>query len=218
MATSGGKRGALRLLALLAIVGVAVYLLMLGALHFLRPDVNPVTEPISTYGASGPYGFLFLAADLGSAVAALALTLGLYLGMVPSARSYVGLFFLGIYGVSELLAGLFPLDVGAEATLIGTIHNIVGNLSFFGVPIGMILLSLAMGKDERWRSFRPPALVVAFAVVFTVILTIVGSNIGLFGVTQRIANATQLLWILLVALRLRSIAQGALARQPSRVR
>ena len=208
MATSGGKRGALRLLALLAIVGVAVYLLMLGALHFLRPDVNPVTEPISTYGASGPYGFLFLAADLGSAVAALALTLGLYLGMAPPARSYVGLFFLGIYGVSELLAGLFPLDVGAEATLIGTIHNIVGNLSFFGVPIGMILLSLAMGKDERWRSFRPPALVVAFAVVLTVILTIVGSNIGLFGVTQRIANATQLLWILLVALRLRSIAQG----------
>jgi hypothetical protein len=55
MATSGGNRGALRLLALLAIVGVAVYLLMLGALHFLRPDVNPVTEPISTYGASGPY-------------------------------------------------------------------------------------------------------------------------------------------------------------------
>ena len=218
MATSGGKRGALRLLALLAIVGVAVYLLMLGALHFLRPDVNPVTEPISTYGASGPYGFLFLAADLGSAVAALALTLGLYMGIVPPARSYVGLFFLGIYGVSELLAGLFPLDVGAEATLIGTIHNIVGNLSFFGVPIGMILLSLAMGKDERWRSFRPPALVVAFAVVLTVILTIVGSNIGLFGVTQRIANATQLLWILLVALRLRSIAQGALARQPSRVR
>jgi hypothetical protein len=75
-----------------------------------------------------------------------------------------------------------------------------------------------MGKDERWRSFRPPALVVAFAVVFTVILTIVGSNIGLFGVTQRIANATQLLWILLVALRLRSIAQGPLARQPPRVR
>jgi Protein of unknown function (DUF998) len=218
MATSGGKRGALRLLALLAIVGVAVYLLMLGALHFLRPDVNPVTEPISTYGASGPYGFLFLAADLGSAVAALALMLGLYLGMVPPARSYVGLFLLGVYGVSELLSGLFPLDVGGEATTVGTIHNIVGNIAFFGFPIAVILLSLAMGKDERWRSFRFPALAVSFAVVLTVILTIVGSNIGLFGVTQRLANLTQLLWILLVALRLRSVAQGALAQQPSRVR
>jgi hypothetical protein len=218
MATSGANRGALRVLAVLTIVGVAVHLLILAALHFLRPDVNPVTEPISTYGASGPYGFLFLAADLGSAVAALALMLGLYLGMVPPARSYVGLFFLGVYGVSELLAGLFPLDVGAEATLIGTIHNIVGNLSFFGFPIAVILLSLAMGKDERWRSFRRLALAVSFAVVLTVILTIVGSNIGLFGVTQRLANVTAKVWILLAGLRLRSIAQGTLARQSSRVR
>jgi hypothetical protein len=64
--------------------------LIVAALHFLRPDVNLVVEAISNYGV-GPYGFLFIAAVLGSAVAALALTLGLYLGMVPPARSYVGL-------------------------------------------------------------------------------------------------------------------------------
>jgi hypothetical protein len=81
----------------------------------------------------------------------------------------------------------------------------------------LALLSLAMGKDERWRSFRRPALAVSFAVVLTVILTMVGSNIGLFGVTQRLANFTAMLWILLVGLRLHSIAQGTLARQASRV-
>ena len=218
MATTRGGQVALRVLAVLTIVGVAGYLLILAALHFLRPDVNPVMEPISTYGASGPYAFLFTAVELGAAVAALALMLGLYLGMVLSARVYVGLFFLGLYGVSELLLGLFPLDVGAEATLGGTIHNIVGNLAFFGFPLGVILLSLAMGKDERWRSLRGTALAVSVAVVLTVILTMVGSNIGLFGLTQRLANFTVLLWILLVGLRLRSVAQGALAQQPSRVR
>ena len=92
MATSGSERGALRVLAILTIVGVADYLLILAALHFLRPDVNLVTEPISTYG-SGPYAFLFTAVLSGSAVAAFTLTLGLYLGMVLSARAYVGLFF-----------------------------------------------------------------------------------------------------------------------------
>ncbi len=218
MATSGSEHGALRVLAVLTIVGVADYLLILAALHFLRPDVNLVTEPISTYGASGPYAFLFTAVELGAAVAALALTLGLYLSMVLSARAYVGLFFLGLYGVSELLAGLFPLDVGAEATLNGIIHNIVGNLAFFGFPLGVILLSLAMGKDERWRSLRGTALAVSFAVVLTVILTMVGSNIGLFGVTQRLANFTAMLWILLVGVRLHSIARGAVARQTARVR
>jgi uncharacterized membrane-anchored protein len=44
-------------LALLALVDIAVKFLTIAALHFLRPDVNPVLEPISNYGV-GPYGFL----------------------------------------------------------------------------------------------------------------------------------------------------------------
>src|ERR671913_1451944 len=218
MATSGGERGALSVLALLAIVGVADFLLLLAALHFLRPDVNPVVEPMSNY-AVGPYGFLFTAADIGYGLAALTLTFGLYLGIAPPGRSYVGLFLLGLYGVSVLLAGIFPIDVGGEATMAGTIHNIVGNIAFFGFPIAVSLLSLGIGKDERWRSFRRRAFALSLLVVLTVILTIVGSNLGIgYGVTQRIANVAALVWMLLVALHLRSLAQGALARQASRVR
>ena len=209
---------ATRFLALLAIVGIADFLLNIAALHFLRPDVNPVLEPMSNY-AVGPYGFLFIAADIGLGLAALALTCGLYLSIAPPGRSYVGLFLLGLYGVSVLLAGIFPIDVGGEATTFGTIHNIVGNISFFGFPIAVILLSLGMGKDERWRSLRLPALALAGVVVLTVILTMVGFNLGIgFGVTQRIANVAALVWMLVVALHLRSVAQGALAQQPSRVR
>jgi len=205
-------------LALLAIVGIVGFLLNFTALHFLRPDVNPVLEPISNY-AVGPYGFLFIAADIGLGLAALALTCGLYLSIAPPGRSYVGLSLLGVYGISVLLAGIFPIDVGGEATTFGTIHNIVGNIEFFGFPIAVILLSLGMGKDERWRSFRRPALALSMVVVLTVILTIVGSNLGMgYGVTQRIANVATLVWMLAVALHLRSVARGALAQQPSRVR
>ena len=205
-------------LALITIVGIVDFLLNFTALHFLRPDVNPVLEPISNY-AVGPYGFLFIAADIGLSLAALALAFGLYLGIAPSGRSYFGLFLLALYGVSVLLAGIFPIDVGGEATTFGTIHNIVGNISFFGFPIAVILSSLGMGKDERWRSFRRPALALSMVVVLTVILTIVGSNLGIgYGVTQRIANVAALVWMLAVAGHLRHMAQGALAVQHSRVR
>jgi Protein of unknown function (DUF998) len=218
MVESQGRSRLTRFLALLAIVGIADYLLNIAALHFVRPEVNPVLEPVSNY-AIGPYGVLLTAADIGSGLAALALILGLYLGIAPPGRSYVGLFLLGLYGISELLAGIFPIDVGGEATTVGTIHNIVGNISFFGFPIAVILLSLGMGKDERWRSIRRPALALSIVVVLTVILTIVGFNLGIgFGVTQRVANVTALVWMLVVALHLRSVAQGALAQQPSRVR
>jgi hypothetical protein len=222
MERQGSARGTMSrgtmFLALLAIVGIADFLLNIAALHFVRPDVNPVLEPMSNY-AVGPYGFLFTAADIGSALAALALMVGLYLGIAPPGRSYVGLFLLGLYGVSELLAGIFPIDVGAEATTVGAIHNIVGNIAFFAFPVGVILLSLGMGKDERWRSLRLPALALASVIVLTVILTMVGFNVGIgFGVTQRLSNVAVILWMLVVALHLRSVARGALAQQPSRVR
>ena len=203
-------------LALLALVGIAVKFLTIAALHFLRPDVNPVLEPISNYGV-GPYGFLLTFADIGSVVGTLALVFGLYLGIWPPGRSYVGLFLLALYGVSELLAGIFPIDVGGEATTAGSIHNIVGNISFFCFPIAAILLSLRMGKDEQWRSFRRPALALSIVVVLTAILTIAGFNLGIgFGVTQRVANIAVLVWMLVVALHLRSVAQDALAQHPSR--
>jgi hypothetical protein len=205
-------------LALLTIGGIATFLFNLIALHFLRPDVNPVLEPMSNF-AVGPYGFLFTAADIGGGLAALALIFGLYLGIAPPGRSYIGLFFLGLYGVSLLLSGIFPIDVGGETTTAGAIHNIVGNIGFFGFPIAVILLSLGMGKDERWRSLRLPALALAGVVVVTIILTMVGFNIGIgYGVTQRLFNVAAMLWMLVVALHLRSVAQGALAQQPSRVR
>jgi hypothetical protein len=203
-------------LALLTIVGIVVYLLNFATLHFLRPDVKPVLEPVSNY-AVGPYGFLVTAATTGSGLAAFALMVGLYLSIAPRARSYIGLFFLGLYGVSELMAGLFLIDVSGEATMAGAIHNIVGNISFFGFIIAVILLSLSMGKDERWRSFRRTALAVSVLVVLTIILTMFAPNIGIgFGVAQRVANLTGSVWMLMVALHLRSVAQGALAMQPSR--
>jgi hypothetical protein len=59
----------------------------------------------------------------------------------------------------------------------------------------------------------------SMVVVLTVILTVVGFNLGIgFGVNQRIANVAALVWMLAVALHLRSVARGALAQQPSGVR
>src|SRR5215208_6905078 len=139
MMESQGRFRVTGFLALLAIVGIVDFLLNVAALHFVRPDVNPVLEPMSDY-AVGPYGFLFTAADIGLGLAALALTFGLYLSIAPPGRSYVGLLLLALYGVSELLAGIFPIDVGGEATTFGTIHNIVGNIAFFGFPVAVILL------------------------------------------------------------------------------
>jgi hypothetical protein len=68
MIESQGRARVTMFLALLALVGIAVKFLIIAALHFVRPDVNPLSEPISYYGV-GPYGFLLTVADIGSVLA-----------------------------------------------------------------------------------------------------------------------------------------------------
>jgi hypothetical protein len=206
MMESQGRARATMFLALLAVVGIAVKFLTIAALHFLRPDVNPVLEPISNYGV-GPYGFLLTVADIGSVVATLALVFGLR-GALSSRP------------LRRLRTARWDLSDRCRRRNYDRRHHPLHRrqyISFFCFPIAAILLSLRMGKDEQWRSLRPPALALSIVVVLTVILTIAGFNLGIgFGVTQRVANVAVLVWMLVVALHLRSVAQGALAQQPSR--
>ncbi len=201
---AGGFRPA-AFLALLAVVGPAYYLSSVVAVHLLRPDVHPVLEPVSVY-AVGSYGFFIVVAIFALGIGSLALTLGLYLRIAPSGRSRVGHLLLALYGVGQLAVAIFPIDAESAQTTTGTIHNIAGNISFFCFPPAVILLSSGMGKDGRWRSLQRTSLTLSLVVLVGAILVIVSANVvGGFGIAQRFFLLTTVLWMLLVAFRLRSI-------------
>ena len=152
-------------LALLAIVGMGYYLSSVMAAHLLRPDVDPVSEPVNNY-AVGPYGFLIGIAIFVLGVGSLALTLGLHLSIAPPSRSRVGLLLLALYCVGQLGVAIFSIDAAStQSTTTGLVHNIAGNVSFFCFPPAVILLSLGMGKDERWRALKRPALALALVIL-----------------------------------------------------
>ena len=196
-------------LALLAIGGMVYYLSSVVAAHLLRPDVHPVSEPVSYY-AVGPYGFFIGLAIFALGVGSLALTLGLHLGIAPPGRSRVGLLLLALYGVSQLVVALFSIDAESAKTTTGIVHNIAGNISFFCFPPAVILLSMGMGKDERWRSLKRPALALSLVVLVEAILVMVSANVvGGFGLAQRLFLLTTVLWMLLAAIRLRYATRGA---------
>ena len=206
-------------LALLAIVGMAYYLVSVVAAHLLRPDVHPVSDPVSYY-AVGPYGFFISLAIFALGVGSLALTLGLHLEIAPSGRTRVGLLLLALYGDGQLGVALFSIDAeGAQSTTTGIIHNIAGNISFFCFPPAAILLSSGMGKDERWRSLRRPALVLSVVVLVGAILVMVSANVvGGFGIAQRLFLLTTVVWMLLAAIGLRSTTRSAYPGRRSQVR
>jgi Protein of unknown function (DUF998) len=87
-------------IATVAIAGIAYFVVIIVALHVLRPDLNPIQRPTSEY-AVGPYGFLMTSAFFSMSVASFALVIGLSQGVSQPARSRIGLGLLGLWGVAS---------------------------------------------------------------------------------------------------------------------
>jgi hypothetical protein len=131
----------------------------------------------------GPYGSISIAAFVVLGLGALALSLGFRHAVTPSRALRVGYVLVGLFGLGFCLAGIFRLAPntasieqvikGANPTIAGAIHGLGGFGGIFCLIVGMIVLSRAFERDERWRSFCVPSLVLG-------LITLVLFAIGLF--------------------------------------
>jgi len=194
--------------ALVVIAGVLYFATAIFTLHFLRPDLNPISQPTSEY-AVGPYGFLMSSAFFSMSLATFALVMGLYQGLVPSARSQIGLSLLAAWGVGVLIAMIFPIDPGGvPETLAGTIHQISGPLTFLSMTVGVILISRRFKQASQWHPFYRPAQILSLVVLAGFVGTFLSfvTQSGFLGLAQRITLAALVTWMLLTAAHLRSVA------------
>jgi hypothetical protein len=195
-------------IATVALVGIAYFAVIIVALHYLRPDHNPLSQPTSEY-AVGPYGFLMTSAFFSVSLASLALVIGLYQGVSQPARSRIGLGLMGVWVVGVLIAMIFPIDPeGAPQTISGTVHRINGPLAFLSLTVGVILVSRRFKQDEQWRPFHRTALILSLVMLAAFIATFlnISTESGFAGLSQRILLAAFVTWFLLTAARLRYIA------------
>ena len=211
----------LELVAVIAIVGQAFF----AATALLLPLVSEysLTADYISELAIGRYGYLQTAAFFAVGSGTLALAAGIRVATKGSWGSRVGSVFIGLYGLGGILVGIFPTDEVDAAgriespTSVGTVHIGVSALAFvFGIA-GMFVLSRTFKRDARWRAFWPLSLELAVAALVAFIVS-VPSHGPWVGLIQRIFIGTIILWQVLVAFRLRSIARGASAEQPPRVR
>jgi hypothetical protein len=207
LSPSLGMTKQLKAIAMTVIGGSVYFVIVIAALHFLRPDLDPIRQPTSQY-AVGPYGFLMTSAFFSMSIASFALVLGLYQGISQPARSQVGLALLGLWGAGVIIAMLFPIDPeGSPQTMAGTIHQIDGPLAFLCVTASTILLSRRLNQDENWRLIYHPALLLSLILLTAFILTFLSfaTQLGFMGLMQRIHLTTLVTWMLLTAARLRAL-------------
>jgi hypothetical protein len=154
----------------------------------MSPEVDPMTRPVSEY-ALGDFRWLATIRTLAQGVGPIALAVALR-------RERAGALLLLVTGLLKLAMPLFPVDaLGTPATSAGQVHNVLGNLTFFLLPVAALLLIRPLRRRGS-RTALPVAVVLAIATVGVP----VGNAVGGFGLAQRAYLILCALWLLLAAL------------------
>ena len=177
--------------ASVAIIAFAYFLIVVTALYFLNPSYSLFRSFAGTYDL-GSYEFLIASTFFSLGLGTLALVIGLYRGITQSARSWMGLILLGIWGVGMLLAGILPANDGGSTVPHMTTVLIAGifpvevqatpetAFSFMHIfailgalcslSLAAILLSRRFKQDENWHPIHRPASFLAVLLLASSIL------------------------------------------------
>jgi uncharacterized protein DUF998 len=176
----------------IAIIGFAYFVIAVVALYLLNPSYTLANSMAGNYDL-GSFEFLIASTFFALGVGSLALLFGLFRVVLLAARSWIGLFLLGIWGLgfflagifpanepgstvthmtTVLIAGIFPAEVEAHPETAFSFKHILAILgSFLSLTSATILLSWSFKKDERWRRFYPLSLILALVMLVALIFS-----------------------------------------------
>jgi hypothetical protein len=200
------RHSASTVFATTAIACFAYFVLALLLLHLLRPDRAPATTFISGY-AVGPYGWVMTTAWLAVSGGCLMLLLGLTRSGPRSGAARLGTFLMGILWISVLITAIFPPSKKGEPSISGEIHTITFFVNMTCILLASVLLPVGFGSDPRWRAFRRTAATLASLLVFALVLQFLMAYLEVLpGLANRFFATVFIVWLLAIAIRLRTVA------------
>jgi hypothetical protein len=177
-----------RTAARLSFAAAATFVVLLAALHFIKPGLDPSWHFISEY-AIGRHGWIMVLAFLALALGYVAL----FVAIRSQTRNIVGKIGLALLLVSALglaIAAIFttdPITVSKDAaTTEGGLHNLGGALGI-AMPFAAALVGWRLTRNPAWSSAKRPLLwatglaLVAFLVSFVSVGVMVSQSGGKFG-------------------------------------
>lgn len=183
------------LFAYLSILAALIFSIAVVVLLFLAPEIDPLRSGISFYALTD-YKLLIGAGLSLVGLAGLFLAMALW-GGASSATGRIGLALLVVWGITSVLAGIFPLDApGAPPTLSGSIHNLAG-LNFLLIAPAVLLIDLPRPKSEGSQTgTRGLAWLVLVSAILLFTFNGLLSSLGIGGLIQRLYWFVLVLWLL----------------------
>lgn len=191
-------------LALLGLGGPLAFM----AVALLLPIVSEYSllgDTISEL-ALGRYGAVQTIAFFVAALGSLALTVGLRRALPRTRGARAGIGLLALWTVCLVLDGLFPTDPlipSVEQTPTGLIHLGAALVAFVSLLLAIFVLSFTFRRGAGWQQFAPWSFALGVMALVAFFLPSEGGRAGLY---QRIFVGIVMLWLALVALRLRAVA------------
>src|SRR5918995_1661661 len=201
-----------RTAALLSFAGAATFVVLLAALHFIKPELDPSWHFISEY-AIGDYGWIMVVAFLSLALSYVSL-LAAIRSQLRTIAGRIGLALLLVSALGLTIAAIFttdPITVSENAvTTEGTLHNLGGTLGL-AMPFAAVLIGWRLARNPAWSSARRPLLwatglaLMAFVVSFVSLSVMVSRSGGEFGPDvlvgwpNRIEIVAYSVWLMVVA-------------------
>jgi hypothetical membrane protein len=192
--TSDTDAVATRTLGAVALIGVAVFAIVCGAVQFLRSDYDWLRVPLSFY-VLGRHGQVVEASYFVLACGLVALGIGWHRALDRNARSAAPMLLFVLAAVALCVTAAESTDVpGQPPTLHGVVHVIAANATFLCVTVAMLLQSWRLRLDPSWRRRFRSAL--ALAAITFVALWIDALVKGLpRGLSEKAVIVLILLWL-----------------------
>jgi len=203
-ALHGLRRSVVFLSTQISLLGVLSSVGLVVALHVLRPDLNPARHFISDY-AVGPHALLMNLAFWVCGLGILALVVGLYFGVSPAGRSWLGLALLTISGLCICVATLFhDAPQASPAIVLDTVHDSIVQISLFSLALAALAWSIRFRRDHAWRIFARLALPLALVMLLALVGFILTPP-RFLGLSERVLLGLYLVWVCGVLVKLESL-------------
>lgn len=142
--------------AWLSIAGAVIFLILLTALHFIKPEVDPSWQMISEYEI-GNYGWIMTLAFLSLSVGYLALFIAVR-SQVKTTAGRIGLALLLLGVVGSAMGGIFITDsitaTKDQMTTHGMLHGVGALLGIPTLPFAATLINRVLARNQAWTFAR----------------------------------------------------------------
>ncbi len=192
-----------RVLGMAVIASVVYNLLLILAMHVLKPEFNPLRAPMSAY-VLGAYGGWMTTSYFAMCIGLLALNYGLVTTLPPARSTRTGVWLFMIAAMAIIVAGLFPMDYPPPPrTAAGIIHALAGLTGFPTMTAGIFLFSLGFRRNPDWENLSFPALSLAIGIIAAFVVGMISILLlGFGGYAQRLFMVLFYGWEILVGVRL----------------